>query len=66
MAKLSKKDMKETIREITNEILQEKGCYYCQYDEATVIDLDENVICSVEDFVQAFWEKLEDIIKYFN
>ena len=29
----------------------------CQCDDATVIDLDEDVVCTVEDFAREFWEK---------
>lgn len=73
VAKLSKKDMEElrefcslgcefsgtaeTVREIADEVLQENGCHSCQCDDATVIDLDEDVVCTVEDFAREFWEK---------
>lgn len=73
VAKLSKKDMEELrefcslecefsgtaeiVREITDEVLQENGCHSCQCDDATVIDLDEDVVCTVEDFAREFWEK---------
>ena len=47
----------ETVREIADEVLQENGCHSCQCDDATVIDLDEDVVCTVEDFAREFWEK---------
>ena len=47
----------ETVREIADEVLQENGCHSCQCDDATVIDLDEDVVCTVEDFARYFWEK---------
>ena len=79
VAKLSKKDMEELrefcslgcefsgtaeiVREIADEVLQENGCHSCQCDDATVIDLDEDVVCTVEDFAREFWEKaVENIL----
>jgi hypothetical protein len=73
VAKLSKKDMEElrefcslgcefsgtaeTVREIADEVLQENGCHSCQCDDATVIDLDEDVVCTVEDLPGNFGKR---------
>lgn len=73
MGKLSKKDIEELrefcslgceysgteeiVREIANEVLKENGCELCKCDDASVTDWDGDEICTVEDFVSAFWEK---------
>lgn len=47
----------EIVREIANEVLKENGCELCKCDDASVTDWDGDEICTVEDFVSAFWEK---------
>lgn len=73
MAKLSKKDIEELrefcslgcefsgteeiVREIANEVLKENGCDSCQCDDAAIMDLDDDMVCTIENFAFAFWEK---------
>ena len=37
--------------------MKELGCELCQADDASVVDWDEDTICTVEDFANAFWDK---------
>ncbi len=73
MAKISKKTIEEIedildrgcdhadtqtiVTEYANEALKELGCEECQVDDATIQDWDEDTICTVEDFANAFWDK---------
>ena len=73
MRKLSKKDMEEIrdicnrgcdyaatqdiVTEIANETLKECGCELCQVDDATIVDWDDDTVCTVEDFANEFWDK---------
>ena len=49
--------MTATSVSITVETLKELGCELCQADDASVVDWDEDTICTVEDFANAFWDK---------
>lgn len=73
MAKISKKTMEELedilnrgceyadtqsiVTAYANETLKELGCELCQADDALVIDWNNDTICTVEDFANAFWDK---------
>lgn len=73
MAKISKKTLQELedilnrgcdyadtqtiVTEYANEALKELGCELCQADDATIVDLDDDTVCTVEDFANKFWDK---------
>lgn len=73
MAKIPKKTMEEledilnrgcdyadtqaVVTEYANESLKKLGCELCQVDDATVVDWDDDTICTVADFANAFWDK---------
>ena len=50
-------DTQSVVTEYANETLKELGCELCQADDASVVDWDEDTICTVEDFANAFWDK---------
>ncbi len=73
MSKLSKKDIEElrefllrgceyagtqeTVTEIANETLKEFDCRLCQCDDAYVMDWDDDEVCTLDDYVNKFWDK---------
>lgn len=74
MAKISKKTIEElgdilnrgcdyadtqtVVTEYANEALKECGCEICQSDDATIVDWDDDTICTVDDFANIFWDKV--------
>lgn len=47
----------ERVKELADEALKECGCEICQSDDATIIDWDEDTICTVDEFANIFWDK---------
>lgn len=50
-------DTQSIVTAYANETLKELGCELCQADDALVIDWNNDTICTVEDFANAFWDK---------
>ena len=50
-------DTQTIVTGYANEVLKELGCELCQADDASVVDWDEDTVCTVEDFANAFWDK---------
>lgn len=47
----------ERVKEMADEALKKCGCEICQSDDATIIDWDEDTICTVDEFANIFWDK---------
>ena len=47
----------DVVKEIADEALKEVGCEECQSDDATIMDWDDDTICTVDDFANIFWDK---------
>lgn len=53
----------EVVNEIANKALEECGCELCQIEDATIIDWNNDVVCTVDEFTNIFWDKaVEDIL----
>lgn len=52
----------ETVKMLADEALKEAGCEICQSDDATIMDWDDDTVCTVDEFANIFWDKAVESI----